>query len=42
MDIFEDIGGCALFAVIAAVVLLLIACVAFILLGAAIPDIIGS
>ena len=41
MDIFEDLGGCAIFAVIAVIVLLLLVCVAVVVLGVALPDFIG-
>jgi hypothetical protein len=38
MDIFEDLGGCAIIAIIAVVVLLLVGCVAMIVLGVALPS----
>lgn len=41
MDIFEDLGGCAVIAVVALILLVLVACVAVVLLGVALPDIIG-
>ena len=41
MDILEDLGGCALFAAIAAVVLLLVIAVAVVVLGVAIPNLLG-
>lgn len=34
-------GGCAIFAVIAAIVLILIACVAVVFLGVALPNLLG-
>jgi hypothetical protein len=41
MDFLEDLGGCALFAVIAVIILLLIVCVAVVFLGVAIPTFFG-
>lgn len=41
MDIFEDLGGCAIIAIVAVVVLLLVACVAVVILGVALPSFIG-
>lgn len=41
MDLIEDFGGCLVLALIALVVLLLIACVAVVLFGVAVPDLIG-
>ncbi len=41
MDIFEDIGGCALIAIASATILLLIACVALVVLGGALHDLVG-
>jgi hypothetical protein len=41
MDIFEDLGGCALAAVAALILLLLVVCVVVIVLGVALPDLTG-
>jgi hypothetical protein len=41
LDFFEDLGGCAVFAIIAVVVLLLLVCVAVVFLGVALPNFIG-
>ena len=38
MDLFEDLGGCALIAIVALILLLLVVCVAVVLLGAALPN----
>ncbi len=39
MDIFEDVGGCVMIGIIAAVVLLLLVCVAVVVFGGALSDI---
>ncbi len=41
MDFMEDMGGCALIAIVGVVVLLLVACVAVVILGASLPNIFG-
>jgi hypothetical protein len=41
MDIFEDFGGCLMIGVIAAIVLLVIICVAVVIFGVAISDFTG-
>ena len=41
MDLFEDLGGCAVIAVVALILLLLVVCVAVVVLGVALPDLIG-
>jgi hypothetical protein len=41
VDLFEDLGGCAIIAIVAFIVLLLVACVAMVLLGVAVPNVIG-
>jgi hypothetical protein len=41
LDIFEDLGGCAIVAVIAVVVLLLVVCVAIFVFGLAVSDLTG-
>ena len=42
MDLFEDLGGCAVIAVVGLILLLLVACVAVALLGVAAPDLVGQ
>lgn len=41
MDIFEDLGGCAMIAIVGTVILLLLVVVAVVVVGGAIPDLIG-
>lgn len=41
MDIFEDLGGCAMIGIVAIVLLLLVICVLVVVLGVAIPDLTG-
>ena len=41
MDLFEDLGGCAVIAVVALILLLLVVCVAVVVLGFTLPDLFG-
>ncbi len=41
MDLFEDLGGCAVIAVVGLILLLLVVCVAVVVLGVALPDLTG-
>ena len=41
MDIFEDLGGCAIIGIVAIILLLLVICVLVVALGVAIPDLTG-
>lgn len=41
MDLFEDLGGCAVIAIVALILLLLVVCVVVIVLGVALPDLLG-
>lgn len=41
-DIFEDFGGCAVIGIVVVVILLLLICVAIVVFGVALSDIIGS
>lgn len=41
MDIFEDLGGCAVIAIVAIILLLLVICVLVVVLGVAMPDLTG-
>ena len=42
MDIFEDMGGCVVIAIVALILLLLVACVAIVFFGVAFTDLIGN
>ncbi|MEJ7901832.1 MAG: hypothetical protein WKF63_08275 [Thermomicrobiales bacterium] len=41
MDFFEDLGGCAMIGIVAGILLLLVICVAVLILGGVLPDLIG-
>ncbi|HEV2106972.1 MAG TPA: hypothetical protein VGR16_01770 [Thermomicrobiales bacterium] len=41
MDIFEDLGGCAVIGIIVVIILLLLICVAIVVFGVALSDITG-
>jgi hypothetical protein len=41
MDLFEDLGGCAVIAVVAIILLVLVACVIVLVLGVALPNLLG-
>ncbi len=41
MDIFEDVGGCVMIGIVAAVVLALLVCVAVVVFGVALSDFTG-
>ena len=41
MDFLEDLGGCAIIAIAGIIVLVLLLCVAVVVVGGAIPELIG-
>jgi hypothetical protein len=41
MDFLEDLGGCAMIGIVAAILLLLVVCVAVLIVGGALPDLVG-
>lgn len=40
MDIFEDMSGCVLIAIAGALIIFLLACVALVVVGGALPDLV--
>jgi Sec-independent protein translocase protein TatA len=41
MDFFEDFGGCTTIAIIGVILLVIIVCVAIVVLGGSLPNLIG-